>query len=235
MAVERAGRLVGEDDMRIVDQRAGDGDALLAAGQLGRLMGLAMRKADLGQAFLRLLARAFVAVPRVEEGQRHVIEGARAREQIEVLEDEAQLLVPVGGKLVGAEASELTAFDLERSGGRRVEGADKIHESRFARARGAGHGEIFAPGNFDADSLERCNRAAAEPVSLHQIARHDLPRRKRRRYIATRAFLNFNPHGASSRTRVTTCAPSGKPWTTSIMLESARPSRTSCGTSAPFS
>ena len=38
-AVERAGRLVGEQDMRVVDQRAGDGHALLlSAGKLGRLM-----------------------------------------------------------------------------------------------------------------------------------------------------------------------------------------------------
>ena len=39
MAVEVAGRLVGEDQRGFGDERAGDGDALLlAAGQLGRLV-----------------------------------------------------------------------------------------------------------------------------------------------------------------------------------------------------
>ena len=37
LRVERAGRLVGPDDRRVVDERAGDGDALaLAAGELRR-------------------------------------------------------------------------------------------------------------------------------------------------------------------------------------------------------
>ena len=50
LAVEIAGRLVGEDDLRARAQRAGDGDALLlAAGELRREMIGAMRQADLGQ------------------------------------------------------------------------------------------------------------------------------------------------------------------------------------------
>src|SRR5262245_27735107 len=116
MAVECAGRLVGENDMRIVDQSAGNSDALLlAARKLGRLMRFAMREPDLGKASLRLLARAFVTVPRVEQGQGHVIDRAGAREQIEVLEDEADPLVAVGGKLVGIESTKFAAFDLERA------------------------------------------------------------------------------------------------------------------------
>ncbi len=39
MAVERAGRFVGKNDLRIVDERAGDGNALLlSAGKLARAM-----------------------------------------------------------------------------------------------------------------------------------------------------------------------------------------------------
>ena len=45
--VEVAGRLVGEDQGRVGDQRAGDGDALLlAAGQLGRLVVDAVAEAE---------------------------------------------------------------------------------------------------------------------------------------------------------------------------------------------
>jgi hypothetical protein len=87
--------------MRIVDQRAGDCHSLLlTAGKLGGLMRFSMRKPDLGQAFLGLLARALMAVPRIEERQRHVVDRGGARKQIEVLEDEADLLVAIECKLV---------------------------------------------------------------------------------------------------------------------------------------
>ena len=89
--------------MRVVDERARDRHALLlAAGELGGLVRLAMRESDLGETRLGLLARVGVAVPRIEEGQRHIVERARPRQQIEGLEDEADLGVAVGGELVGA-------------------------------------------------------------------------------------------------------------------------------------
>src|SRR5262249_50591767 len=127
--------------MRIVDQRAGDRHPLLlTAGKLGGLMRFAMRKPDLGQAFLGLLPRALMAVPRVKERQRNVVDGGAAREQIEVLEDEADLLVAIERKLVRAKAPELAALDLERTRGRRVERTDEIHEGRLAGTRRTGHG-----------------------------------------------------------------------------------------------
>jgi len=50
--IEIAGRLVGEDDGGIGDQGAGDGDALLlAAGQFGRGVGLAVGKSHRGKRF----------------------------------------------------------------------------------------------------------------------------------------------------------------------------------------
>ena len=59
--IERAGRLVGEDQLRVVDQRARDGDALLlAAGELRGVMVRARAEADLLQL---LAARARDAPP----------------------------------------------------------------------------------------------------------------------------------------------------------------------------
>ena len=221
-AVERAGRLVGEDDMRVVDQRAGDRHALLLpARKLRRLVVLAMGEPDLGEARLGLLARAGMPVPRIEEGERHIVEGARPRQQVEGLEDEADLLVAVGGELVGAEPAELAALDFERAAGRRVERADQIHEGRFARARGAGHREILAARHLDADALQSADDAAAESIGLDQVVGGDL--------------RHVHAHGVPSRTRTTTSAPSGRPSTTSVAFWSARPSRTSRGTSAPSS
>ena len=56
-AVEVAGRLVGEEDRGVVDERAGDGDALLlAAGELVGIMVGAVRQADDFEAVQRPLA-----------------------------------------------------------------------------------------------------------------------------------------------------------------------------------
>ena len=77
-AVERAGRLVGEEDMRVVDERARDRHALLlAAGQLRRLVPGALGEPHARQALLRLLPRvALVRAMRIEERQRDVVERA---------------------------------------------------------------------------------------------------------------------------------------------------------------
>ena len=51
-AVEVAGRLVGEDQRRVVDERPRDGDALrLAAGHLGRPVRRPARQADRREGF----------------------------------------------------------------------------------------------------------------------------------------------------------------------------------------
>ena len=62
VAVESAGRLVGEDDVWVVDESPGDRHALLlTAGELRGLVRLAMRKADLGEALFGFLARVWDA------------------------------------------------------------------------------------------------------------------------------------------------------------------------------
>ena len=54
LGVERAGRLVGKQDIRVVHERAGNGDALhLAAGHLVRLLIELIAEADLSERFGR--------------------------------------------------------------------------------------------------------------------------------------------------------------------------------------
>ena len=94
--VEIAGRLVGEQQARRVDQRARDGDALLlAAGELARRVALAIAEADEFQRSARpLAARRAADRPRcrVKEGKLDILDGARPGEEIEALEDEAKAL-----------------------------------------------------------------------------------------------------------------------------------------------
>ncbi len=104
--VQVARGLVGEDDRRVVHERAGDGHALhLAAGELVGAVVVVVN----GQARRRegrygpLLALATRAVG-VDERELHVVEHAHAREQVEALEHEADAL--------GADLGELAVVEL---------------------------------------------------------------------------------------------------------------------------
>src|SRR5436190_2381433 len=89
--IEVAGRLVGEDDHRIVDERARDRDPLLlAAGELHRIRVHPVLQPDPLQHLegpALLLRRRHAEHARHE---RHVVEHGLVRQQLEVLEDEAE-------------------------------------------------------------------------------------------------------------------------------------------------
>ena len=90
-AVEVAGRLVGEDQRRIVGQRPRDGDALLlAAGQLRRIVMPAIVQADFVEQ--RLRARGRVAAAGDLHRHLDVLDRGQRRHEVEELEDEADLL-----------------------------------------------------------------------------------------------------------------------------------------------
>src|SRR5207249_3976457 len=90
--IEVAGRLVGQHDARLVDQRARDRHPLpLAAGQLGRAVPAAGAEAD---ALERVRSTAAALAPRyaaIAERQLDVLERREPRQQVEALEDEADL------------------------------------------------------------------------------------------------------------------------------------------------
>ena len=93
MAVERGGGFVGQNQARLVGQRAGHGDALLlAAGKrVGQIVG-AIGDAEIIEQF----HRAFVRGARrcVVDLQRHlhVLDGGQKRNQIRLLENKAEML-----------------------------------------------------------------------------------------------------------------------------------------------
>ena len=97
--VEVAGGLVGEQDRRLADQRAGDRDALpLAAGELVGPVVHAVREADRVERRLGAGAPLAAGEAAVDERQLHVRERRGARQELERLEDEADLLVAEVGE-----------------------------------------------------------------------------------------------------------------------------------------
>ena len=87
--VEVAGRLVGEQQRRLADQRAGDGDPLLlATGELARPVPEPVAQPDRVQRGGRPLAALLLAHAAVDQRKPDVVQGARARQELEGLEDE---------------------------------------------------------------------------------------------------------------------------------------------------
>ncbi len=108
--VEVAGRLVGEEDRRVVDQRAGDGHALaLAAGELVGLVVHALAEPDPLQGAARPFPALAARHAGVDQRQLDVLQRVGARQQVEGLEDEADLLVADGRELAVVEPLDLDA------------------------------------------------------------------------------------------------------------------------------
>ena len=122
--IQVAGGLVGEQQRGPVHQRAGDRDALLlAAGELARQVALAALEADRAQRGARALALLGGRDAAVDERQLDVLERARARDEVEALEDEAELAVADRRALVGGEARDVAPGEAVAPARRRDRGS----------------------------------------------------------------------------------------------------------------
>ena len=146
LGIEVAGRLVGQQQRRVVDERARDRHALLlAAGelvgevvQLGRQAGQAQDVRHLGA---DLLARAAGDLQRIGD----VVVHGPVGQQLEVLEDHPEV-APEEGDLLARDLGQVAPGDADRSG-RRLELLDEqAHDGRLARPRRADEeDELAAP------------------------------------------------------------------------------------------
>ncbi len=111
--VQVAGRLVGEQDGRPAEQGPRDRDPLLlAARQLGRAVGEAVAQAGLVDHRLQPLRVGLAAGDR--QRQQHVLARGQHRQQVEELEDEADVVAAQPGQLVVVELGDLDALDRDR-------------------------------------------------------------------------------------------------------------------------
>ena len=97
LGVERAGGLVGQQDLRVVDEGARDGDALhLPAGKLTGLLVDVLGQADAPEGFQGPFAALGARHARQRERQLHVGEHGLVRDEVVALEHEADAVVAVG-------------------------------------------------------------------------------------------------------------------------------------------
>ena len=102
--VEVAGRLVGEHDLGVRDERACNAHALLlSAGHLVRKVVHAVLQSHAAEHFLRL-QQPHIRVDALEHQRHgHVFRRRQLRQQVVGLEDEADMLLPEGCELIFVE------------------------------------------------------------------------------------------------------------------------------------
>ncbi len=131
--VKGAGGLVGKEDLRVVDEGAGDGHALhLAARELvGKLVDV-LPQADL----LERLPGSLLALggrdAREREGELDVLQDGLVRDEVVALEHEADAVVAVGVPVVVLVLLGGDAIDDEVAGIEVVEAADDVEHRGLA-------------------------------------------------------------------------------------------------------
>ena len=164
LEVERAERLIEQQQGRPVDDGPGEGDPLLlTAGELLRLARREVVQLDQPQRLVSLAHR--VADPAPAQPERHVLEHGHVREQRVALEDR------VDRPLVRLEVRHILAADEDAALGGLLEPGDQPQRRRLAAAGGAeqreersgrnGQVELFDGGEAwkalrDPDQLEVC-------------------------------------------------------------------------------
>ena len=113
----------------------------------------------------------------IHERQLDVVQGGCARQQIERLKDEPDLLVPDARQLVVVHARHFLAVQEVAALARRVEAPDQIHQRRLARTRRPHDGDVFA-------ALDRMDTPRSAWISSSPI-----------RYVFHRSWVSISAMG----------------------------------------
>jgi hypothetical protein len=186
LRVHRCERLVHEQDLRLVGERAGDRDPLLhAARQLPRVAVEEARQADrrdrLHHEPVAVGARHLL----VPQRQQHVVpdRGPRHQRAAVLLEDERQLL----GRRRNAPAAQ-----QHLAAGRAQQARDALQERRLAAARRADDADELALAHVERDLPDRVRRLRpdavrlAEPLDAQQFVHCGVAARHPRCHASTR-------------------------------------------------
>ena len=109
----------------------------------------------------------------VEQRQLDVLERRLPRQQLEALEDEADLLVADVGQFVGAHAADQLAAQAVLAGGRAVQAAKRVHQRALAGARAAHDRHHLVGHDVQVHAAQRVDRLHADAVDLGDAAELD--------------------------------------------------------------
>src|SRR6185503_3130857 len=229
--VEVAGGLVGEQQPRLVDERARHAHALLlAARELGRPVLRAVTQADAIERRARLVGVGHRVVVLRDH---HVLERGQIGEQVELLEHDADLFTAKPRALAFVQLRQLDAVHPHAPGGGGVERPEHVHERALARARGAHDREPLALGDLEVDAVERLERAVGAGDALELDERradactlrgaHPSSRSARAGSIASASRIG--PAAATSAVSIASATTSGGTpgWSVSVAWNTSRP------------
>ena len=167
LGVQRAGRLVRQQNVRVVDEGAGDGDALhLAAGHLVWPLVQLIAEADLLQHGNGAGTALLAGNAGERQGQLDVCQHTLVRDEIVALKDKADGVVAVG---VPVPVAVLLCGDtVDEQVARRVavQTADDVQKRRLAAAGRTENGDKFIVAKAQAHAAERVHALCAAAVIL---------------------------------------------------------------------
>src|SRR5882672_1288191 len=179
--VQVAGRLVGEQERGIVQDRAAEGDALLLAPrELCREMVHPIRHADFRQELPCSAAHRRARAPDVPRRQQHILERRERRKQQERLEQKTD--IPAAGLASGdaAEGAHPVVFEPQLAAVAVLQEPEDVQQRALSRARWAGDDDELAPLHREVHAGQHADwHPRWGPVRLHEARRpqHQLPRR----------------------------------------------------------
>ena len=163
--VEVAGGLVGEEDVGLADEGAGDGDALeLAAGEL---LGVVSEPSAESEALGVVAGEPSpfgLGDAAVDEWEGDVVDDVEVVEEVEGLEDEADVFVAEEGESAVAAVGHALAVDFHDAAGGDVEESEQVHEGGLAGAGAADDHDEFAGMDVEVDAVERGDGGVAHLV-----------------------------------------------------------------------
>src|SRR5881394_744371 len=234
LRVKVARRLVGEQDRGPRDERARDRDPLpLAARELVRQVIAAVREAHAREHALGLGLALGEAQAAIDQRLHHVLERRCARQQVEVLEDEADLLVADVGERILVEPAHVVAVQHVATRSGRVETADDVHQRRLARARGADEHDVLVVVELQIQLVDRLDELLAHRIVLADRGQLD---DRHRRGPQEPATTTRSPSFRARSTRsgpVITASPSPRPPVISWYVSSEIPAETSTRFASP--
>ena len=130
--IQCAGRLVGQNHLAAVHQRAGNRyPLLLAAGKFTGFVLLFAFQAQAVQQFIRPFHPLCMFQSSIHRRQRHIVAGAQGAQQIVALENKAETLAPQTGQFIRRHLRSFGAVHLIRTGRGSIQTAQNIHQRRF--------------------------------------------------------------------------------------------------------
>jgi hypothetical protein len=170
VAVEIAGRFVGQQKLWTIDERPRQRrPLLLASRKLARTMVLPRPQTNPIQSF----ANQIFALAAVDFGetqrQFYILGQSHAGNQVERLKDHADNVQPVLGQLLPRKLCQISILNHNRSRGWTVKAGNLIQHRRFARAGAAQQGHEFTGANLEGNAVDGADQSLAHVVMAAKI------------------------------------------------------------------